>query len=134
MLGRIVAWPWVPCDVSWARKAGASHDPATQGHKVPWDDYLDMLAVVPHGGAVADAQASGSRPGQTSASAGQTNMIPMILLCCGAAVSVLLLPWQALQSAWCLFCFRPAGPPGRAGLRSLAARVCTAPEPRPRRN
>lgn len=47
LLGRIVAYPWAPCEVPWLQKADPAHDPVDEGtHKIPWNDYLNISFMV----------------------------------------------------------------------------------------
>ncbi|KAG2426250.1 hypothetical protein HXX76_013008 [Chlamydomonas incerta] len=60
-LNRVVVWPWVPCEVPFLRREGATYDPAAAGHKIPWSDYLNVSAAIPNGPGSADLRRDGLR-------------------------------------------------------------------------
>ncbi|KAG2424853.1 hypothetical protein HYH02_015116 [Chlamydomonas schloesseri] len=60
-LGRVVVWPWVPCEVPFLRRQGATYNPTASGHKIPWSDYLNVTAAIPNGPGSADLRRDGLR-------------------------------------------------------------------------
>ncbi len=48
-LHRTVVWPWVPCEAPLLRATDARHDPATHGHRLPFDDYVNITRAIPYG-------------------------------------------------------------------------------------